>query len=97
MWSGQPVWSLCFGAGWMLFTFFFVVFSALDRGRIPFISDFKSALANMENWGGGLEFLLWMGLAVQTSLVVSSILLCLGGGCPEFIWPAFNCLFVLSL
>lgn len=55
-----------------------VVFNSLNRGVTPFVSDFNSALANMEQWGGGLEFMIWMGLAVQLSLVASSILLCLG-------------------
>ena len=56
----------------------FVVFNSLNRGVTPFVSDFNSALANMEQWGGGLEFMIWMGLVVQLSLVASSILLCLG-------------------
>lgn len=56
----------------------FVVFNSLNRGVTPFVSDFNSALANMEQWGGGLEFMIWMALAVQLSLVASSILLCLG-------------------
>jgi hypothetical protein len=56
----------------------FVVFSSLSRGVTPFVSDLNSALANMEHWGGGLEFMIWMGLVVQISLIASSILLCLG-------------------
>lgn len=56
----------------------FVVFSSLNRGVTPFVSDLNSALANMEQWGGGLEFLIWMGLMVQISLIASSLLLCLG-------------------
>lgn len=61
----------------------FVVVSSLNRGVTPFVSDFNSALANMEQWGGGLEFMVWMGLIVQVSLVASSLLLCMGrrSGC----------------
>ncbi|CAI3810462.1 hypothetical protein GLGCALEP_06027 [Pseudomonas sp. MM221] len=31
----------------------FVVFSSLNRGVTPFVSDLNSALANMEQWGEG--------------------------------------------
>ena len=56
----------------------FVVLSSLSRGVIPFIGDFNSALENMERWGGGLEFMLWMGLVTQLSVLVSGVLFCWG-------------------
>ncbi len=71
-------WVGLFWGGMDAFYIAFVLFSSLDRGVTPFVSDFNSALANMERWGGGLEFMLWMGLMAQISLVASSILLCLG-------------------
>lgn len=67
-----------FWGGMDAFYISFVVFSSLNRGVTPFLSDLNSALANMEQWGGGLELMIWMGLVVQISLVASSILLCLG-------------------
>ncbi|NIF25433.1 hypothetical protein F3J44_03450 [Pantoea sp. Tr-811] len=76
----------------------FVVFSALGRGVTPFLSDFESALANMEQWGGGLEFMVWMGLVTQASLVASSLMLCLGrvsGIYLAFIQIPFRVFFVI--
>ena len=66
VWGGMDAFYICF-----------VVFSALGRGVTPFVGDLESALANMEQWGGGLEFMIWMGLITQISVAASSILLCL--------------------
>ena len=80
------------------FYIFFVVVSSLNRGVTPFVSDLNSALANMEQWGGGLEVMVWMGLIVQVSLVVSSILLCMGrrsGRYLAFVQFPFRILFIV--
>lgn len=79
MWSQKLKRSVeLFWAGMDAFYIFFVVFSSFNRGVIPFVSDFSSALDNMEHWGGGLEFMVWMGLVAQISLMASSLLLFLG-------------------
>ncbi|MFK3773874.1 hypothetical protein [Pseudomonas sp. NPDC089406] len=80
------------------FYIFFVIFSSLKRGVAPFFSDFTAALANMDQWGGGLEFIVWMGLVTQLSLVASSVLLCLGSACAVYvagIQTPFRILFIV--
>ncbi|WP_369988414.1 hypothetical protein [Pseudomonas xanthosomatis] len=80
------------------FYIFFVIFSSLKRGVTPFVSDFAAALANMDQWGGGLEFMVWMGLVTQLSLVASSVLLCLGRACAVYvagIQTPFRILFIV--
>jgi len=57
----------------------FVLFSSLRRGAIPLWTDLNDALGNMNNWGGGLEVMIWIGLAVQLSVVVSCVLFYRGG------------------
>lgn len=87
-----------FWGGMDAFYILFVVFSSFSRGVVPFVADFKSALVNMEQWGGGLEFVVWMGLAVQISLVVSCLLLCLdkvSGVCLAVIQMPFRVFFVV--
>lgn len=48
-----------FWGGMDAFYISFVVVSSLNRGLTPFVSDFNSALANMEQWGEGLSS--WCG------------------------------------
>ncbi|WP_256592070.1 hypothetical protein [Pseudomonas sp. CC120222-01a] len=67
-----------FWGGMDAFYIFFVVLGSFNRGVTPFVSDFKSALESMEHWGGGLEFMVWMGLVAQVSIIASSLLLFLG-------------------
>ena len=68
-----------FWGGMDAFYIVFVVLGSFNRGVTPFVSDFKSALENMAHWGGGLEFMVWMGLVAQVSIIASSLLLFLGG------------------
>jgi len=67
-WSAMDAFYICF-----------VLFSSLRRGAIPFWTDLNEALTNMRNWGGGLEVMIWLGLAVQLSVVVSCVLFYRGG------------------
>lgn len=67
IWSGLDAFYICF-----------VVTTNLNRAAIPFWSDLRAALINMQNWGGGLEFLIWLGWGLQLSMILSCILLCLG-------------------
>ena len=67
-WSAMDAFYICF-----------LLFSSLRRGVVPLWTDLNDALINMRNWGGGLEVMLWLGLAVQLSVIVSSVLLYRGG------------------
>lgn len=51
-----------------------LVYGSLKRGRVPILGDFYSGLENMQRWGGGLEFLIWLGAAVQISVIMTCVL-----------------------
>jgi len=68
-WSAMDAFYICF-----------VLFSSLRRGAIPLWTDLDDALTNMRNWGGGLEVMIWLGLAIQLSVVVSCVLFYRGAG-----------------
>lgn len=62
-WGGMDAFYLCL-----------YVLRSMARGAIPFWTDFNDGLHNMHNWGGGLEFIVWLGLALQLSLIVTCVL-----------------------
>lgn len=55
-----------------------LVYGSLNRGKVPIFGDFYSGLENMQRWGGGLEFLIWLGAAVQISVIVTCVLFLAG-------------------
>jgi len=65
-WGGMDAFYICL----------YVVRSA-SRGTVPFWTDFNEALVSMQNWGGGLEPLIWLGLILQLSLFATCVLFCL--------------------
>lgn len=66
-WSAMDAFYVCF-----------LIISSVRRGDVPFWSDLNAALVNMQNWGGGLEVLVWLGWITQLSVVVSGVLFYLG-------------------
>lgn len=52
----------------------FHVLRSMERGAIPFWTDFEDALSNMQIWGGGLELVVWLGLVLQLSLIATCAL-----------------------
>ena len=62
-WSGMDAFYICL----------YVVRSAY-RGAVPFWTDFNDAMVSMQNWGGGLELLVWLSLILQLSLFATCVL-----------------------
>lgn len=62
-----------------------LVYGSLKRGRVPILGDFYSALENMQRWGGGLEFLIWLGAALQVSVIVTCVLFLTGRTCTLYL------------
>ncbi|MCO6692448.1 hypothetical protein KMZ27_25995 [Pseudomonas shirazica] len=63
-WGGMDAFYICL-----------YVFRSTERVAIPFWTDFKDALSNMQIWGGGLELIVWLGLILQLSLIATCGLL----------------------
>ena len=76
----SPAGSLSFGPGkWKIMDVRRrKVYGSLKRGRVPILGDFYSGLESMQCWGGGLEFLIWLGAAVQISVIVTCVLFLAG-------------------
>ncbi|MGE8168772.1 hypothetical protein ACQKO7_11295 [Pseudomonas putida] len=55
-----------------------LVAGSVSRGMVPFLSDFNAALENVRRWGGDFEFFVWVGGALQISVLATGILLCCG-------------------
>lgn len=52
----------------------FIIGHSLIAGEIPLWSNINNALDNIRRWGGDLEYLIWVGLLIQLSVIASCIL-----------------------